>query len=69
VLAFLLGSLLEDSLRRSLLIFEGDPAGFFTRPISGTLLVLFLVVALLPAIRAALPRPRADTPQKTKEPV
>src|SRR3712207_9501374 len=53
VLAFVLGSLLEDSLRRSLLLFDGDPTGFLTRPISGTLLVLFLVVVLLPVIRAA----------------
>lgn len=59
VLAFVLGSLLEDSLRRSLLIFNGDATGFFTRPISGTLLVVFLLVALLPPIRAALARRRA----------
>ncbi|SCF38921.1 putative tricarboxylic transport membrane protein [Micromonospora purpureochromogenes] len=74
VLAFVLGSLLEDSLRRSLLIFDGNATGFFTRPISGTLLVLFLLVALLPPIRAALARRRAtfhpDTaPHDTKESV
>ncbi|SES78564.1 tripartite tricarboxylate transporter permease [Geodermatophilus poikilotrophus] len=67
VLAFVLGSLLEDSLRRSLLLFDGDPTGFLTRPISGTLLVLFLVVVLLPLIRAALPRRRADARRDTKE--
>jgi putative tricarboxylic transport membrane protein len=60
VLAFVLGSLLEDSLRRSLLLFDGDPTGFLTRPISGTLLVLFLVVAVLPAIQAVLHRRRAS---------
>jgi putative tricarboxylic transport membrane protein len=59
VLAFVLGSLLEDSLRRSLLIFDGDPTGFLTRPISGTLLVLFLLVALMPAIQAIRHRRRA----------
>ena len=32
VLAFVLGSILESSLRRSLILFEGDPTGFFTRP-------------------------------------
>jgi putative tricarboxylic transport membrane protein len=66
VLAFVLGSLLEDSLRRSLLIFDGDPTGFLTRPISGTLLALFLVVALLPAIQTAIARRRApaDTPSE-----
>ena len=60
VLAFVLGSLLEDSLRRSLLIFDGDATGFFTRPISGTLLVVFVVVAALPGIRTLLRR-RANT--------
>lgn len=54
VLAFVLGSLLETSLRRSLLLFEGDPSGFLTRPISGTLLVLLLVVVLLPLLQKLL---------------
>ena len=64
VLAFVLGSLLEESLRRSLLIFDGDATGFLTRPISGTLLVAFVVVALLPGVRALLRRR-----DKEKEPV
>ncbi|GAA3599014.1 tripartite tricarboxylate transporter permease [Kineosporia mesophila] len=51
VLAFVLGTLLEDSLRRSLLLFGGDPTGFVTRPISGVLLAAFVVVALLPLAR------------------
>ncbi|MGY1593506.1 tripartite tricarboxylate transporter permease [Geodermatophilus sp. SYSU D00708] len=67
VLAFVLGSLLEESLRRSLLIFEGDPTGFFTRPISGTLFVLFLLVALLPAVQALRHRRRAADTTDTKE--
>ncbi|WP_035855390.1 tripartite tricarboxylate transporter permease [Cryptosporangium arvum] len=54
VLAFVLGSLLETSLRRSLLLFDGDPTGFLTRPISGTLLALFVLVALAPVARARL---------------
>jgi len=58
LLAFVLGVLLEESLRRSLLIFDGNATEFFTRPISGTLLVVFLLVALLPLIRSALPRRR-----------
>jgi putative tricarboxylic transport membrane protein len=52
VLAFVLGSLLESSLRRSLLLFDGDPTGFLTRPISGTLLLLLAVVIVLPLTRA-----------------
>jgi putative tricarboxylic transport membrane protein len=54
VLAFVLGSLLESSLRRSLLVFGGDPTGFFTRPISATLLIVFVLVAVLPGIRTLL---------------
>jgi putative tricarboxylic transport membrane protein len=59
VLAFVLGSLLEDSLRRSLLIFDGDPTGFVTRPISGVLFLLFVLVALLPVVQALRHRRRA----------
>jgi putative tricarboxylic transport membrane protein len=56
VLAFVLGSIIESSTRRSLLIFGGDPTGFVTRPISGTILAVFVVLALLPAVRALLKR-------------
>ncbi|WP_043496381.1 tripartite tricarboxylate transporter permease [Georgenia sp. SUBG003] len=58
VLAFVLGALLEENLRRSLIIFDGDPTGFVGRPISGTLLVIFLAVALLPAMQALRARRR-----------
>jgi putative tricarboxylic transport membrane protein len=62
VLAFVLGAILEDSVRRSLLIFDGDPTGFVTRPISGTILALFLLVTLLPALNAVRRRRAATTP-------
>lgn len=54
LLGFVLGPLLENHLRRALLISHGDPAVFVTRPISGALLglaVLALVVAVLPMVR------------------
>jgi putative tricarboxylic transport membrane protein len=54
VLAFVLGELLESSMRRSLLVFGGDPLGFFGRPISATLLVVFVLVAVLPVIRGTI---------------
>lgn len=70
VLAFVLGSLLEDSLRRSLLIFDGNPTGFFTRPISGALLGFLILVIFLPPVRAALARRRTNADRRnTKEPV
>lgn len=54
LLGFVLGPLLENHLRRALLISQGDPTVFVTRPISGVLLALAaaaLVVAVLPMIR------------------
>jgi TctA family transporter len=54
LLGFVLGPLLEENLRRALLISRGDPSVFFTRPISGVLLGLALVallVTVLPTIR------------------
>ncbi|HWM72208.1 MAG TPA: tripartite tricarboxylate transporter permease [Nocardioides sp.] len=63
VLAFVLGAILEDSVRRSLLIFDGDPTGFATRPISGTILAIFLLVVLSPAIKVLLDRRRAKSPE------
>jgi putative tricarboxylic transport membrane protein len=67
VLAFVLGSIVESSVRRSMLIFDGDPSGFFTRPISGTILALFLVVALWPAAKALL-RFRRAAPEPAAAP-
>jgi putative tricarboxylic transport membrane protein len=66
VLAFVLGSLLETSLRRSLLLFEGDPTGFFTRPISGALIAVLFVVVLLPLVRKLI-RSRREAPQQVRE--
>jgi len=54
LLGFVLGPLLEDHLRRSLIISRGDPTIFIERPISAVLLALAvgaLVLVALPAIR------------------
>ena len=54
LLGFVLGPLLEDHLRRSLIISRGDPGIFIERPVSAVLLLLAtaaLVLAVLPAIR------------------
>lgn len=40
VLGFILGPLMEENLRRSLLLSRGDPWVFLQRPISATLLAL-----------------------------
>src|SRR5512139_1153840 len=43
-LAFVLSPMVENSLRQSLLMSGGDPTIFMSRPISGTLLAIMLVV-------------------------
>ncbi|WP_049561478.1 tripartite tricarboxylate transporter permease [Nonomuraea sp. SBT364] len=53
LLAFVLGTMIESSARQALLIFGGDPTGFLTRPISGTIFALVALVAVLPLIRTA----------------
>jgi TctA family transporter len=44
VLGFILGPLMEENLRRALVISRGDPMIFFERPISLTLLILTVCV-------------------------
>jgi len=54
ILAFVLGPLMEENLRRALLISRGDPTVFLTRPISATFLILtalLLIFMILPAVR------------------
>ncbi|WP_316356519.1 tripartite tricarboxylate transporter permease [Devosia sp.] len=54
LLGFVLGPLLEEHLRRAMIISRGDPMIFIERPISATLLgmaLLAVIVAVLPSIR------------------
>ena len=54
LLAFILGPLIEENLRRALLISGGDPSVFVTRPLSLALLVLaaiMIVLVALPKVR------------------
>ena len=54
LLGFVLGPLLEEHLRRAMIISRGDPMTFIDRPISAGLLALAVVaigLSLLPAIR------------------
>jgi TctA family transporter len=47
VLGLVLGPLLEDNLRRSLLLSRGDPTVFVTQPVSLVMLLLTLALAAL----------------------
>ncbi len=54
LLGFVLGPLLEENLRRAMILSRGDPTTFVTRPISALLLavaVLVLVVVFLPSVK------------------
>jgi TctA family transporter len=55
VLGFILGPMMEENLRRAMMISFGDPSVFITRPLSAAFLIaaaaLLLVIAL-PALRA-----------------
>jgi TctA family transporter len=54
LLGFILGPLLEEYLRRALIISRGDPTVFLTRPVSLALLILAVIafaIAVLPTIR------------------
>jgi TctA family transporter len=54
LLGFILGPMMDENLRRALLLSHGDFSVFVTRPISATLLVLALLLLLLtiaPAVR------------------
>jgi TctA family transporter len=54
LLGFVLGPLMEENLRRALLISRGDPTVFVTRPISAGFIaatVLILIIMVAPAVR------------------
>jgi len=54
LLGFVLGPLMEENLRRAMLIARGDWTVFFTRPISAVLLgiaIFLLIIAAMPKIR------------------
>jgi TctA family transporter len=50
VLGFILGPLMEENLRRSMVLSRGDPMIFVTRPLSLELLVMAAAVVLLVAL-------------------
>jgi TctA family transporter len=54
ILAFVLGPLMEENLRRSLLLSRGDPTIFIIRPISAAFLIataLLLIFMIMPAVK------------------
>jgi putative tricarboxylic transport membrane protein len=56
LLAFVLGPMMEEFLRRALLLSRGDPSVFISRPVSAAMLVIaaaLLVAVIMPALKKA----------------
>ena len=54
LLGFILGPMIDENLRRAMIMSRGDPMTFLSRPISAGLLaftVIVLVIVLLPSVR------------------
>ena len=54
ILGFILGPMMEENLRRAMLLSRGDPTVFLTKPISAVLLgvaVLMLLIVVSPAVK------------------
>jgi TctA family transporter len=56
LLGFVLGPMLEENMRRALLISRGDPSVFFTRPISLAFIIATVLVVLTMAVPAVRKR-------------
>jgi TctA family transporter len=55
LLGFILGPMMEENLRRAMLLSRGDWSVFVTRPLSASLLaaaVVLLIIVLLPAVKS-----------------
>ncbi len=55
ILGFILGPMMEENLRRAMLLSRGDPMVFFQKPISATLLgisLILLLIVVAPTVRA-----------------
>jgi len=54
ILGFILGPMMEENLRRAMLLSRGDPSVFFTKPISAVLLgigIALLLIVMAPGIK------------------
>jgi len=61
VLAIVLGPLAERSMRQSLIGSHGDMMTFFERPISGTIMVIAIILLVMPLIKVIRQRSKGET--------
>jgi putative tricarboxylic transport membrane protein len=50
ILGFVLGPIVEDNLRRALILSDGNALDFFTRPVSATLILLTILLLVSPYV-------------------
>ncbi|MEM6808936.1 MAG: tripartite tricarboxylate transporter permease [Pseudomonadota bacterium] len=67
LLGFILGGMLEDNLRRALLIWDGSFAFLWQRPITATIMVITLLTLLIPVIGSLRDGRRARHPDPFME--
>ena len=67
LLGFILGGMLEDNLRRALLIWDGAVAFLWQRPITATIMVITLLTLLIPVIGSLRDGRRARHPDPFME--
>jgi TctA family transporter len=69
VMGFVMGPMMEENLRRSMLLSQGDPMVFITRPISlGFILAtvfLIILMTIVPVIRKRRQKDDAASTGKT----
>jgi putative tricarboxylic transport membrane protein len=62
LLGFILGGMLEENLRRALMISDGSLAFLWERPITATIMLITLATILTPVIAAVRSRRRSEAP-------
>jgi putative tricarboxylic transport membrane protein len=58
LIGFILGPMVEDNLRRAMLIFRGDFWAMVERPIAGSLLFLTVLLLIYTAYQIFFPKPK-----------
>jgi len=59
VVGLILGPMMEQSMRQALTISQGQWSAFITRPLSGTLIAIALLLLVAPALSALVRRRKA----------
>jgi putative tricarboxylic transport membrane protein len=68
LLGMVLGDMMEQSFRRSLILSNGDATMFFTRPISATLLAIAFAIIILPRIQSIRRKAQTDSVPIVEDP-